>query len=405
MAITKKIILKNVKKNQMKKIAIIFIIILVNIPLFANKSAIPNIDSLRINIDKRTKTVVSADKENVQGYSLLSDLRALFKSKNMTLTDSTWQAIRVIVNSESQRDTVLKINQEGKQIIIAFDMQNLNRNADSTQNSNDKTWTDHDKRSESIKIGWDGVHIKDGNDEVHVSRRGVKVVENGDSAVDIGWGGSEDDSTAHEKWENKHSFGSLSGFNVMLGLNNFASKNTIADEYALKPFGSRYFSFGWTKSTNITNGTNARLKLAIGLNFSWYNFMLENNNSVWVKGPSQVEIVPSPTSLKKSKLTVSYIDLPITPYVAFKEGKFIEHLGFGGYIGYRMGSHSKTKANNRGKKDQEYNNFYLNDFRYGLNLQLGLNNFADLFVNYDLNELFKTNKGPKLNGLSFGIRL
>ena len=74
-------------------------------------------------------------------------------------------------------------------------------------------------------------------------------------------------------------------------------------------------------------------------------------------------------------------------------------------MGYRMGSHSKTKSTDRGKKYHEYNNFYLNDFRYGLTLQMGINNFANLFVNYDLNEMFKENKGPKLNGISFGVRL
>lgn len=393
------------KQKNMKKIAIIIIITIANFQLFANSKIEINTDSLRINIDKRTKTIISNDNENVQGYSLLSDLRTLFKSKNMTLTDSTWQAIREIVNSESQKDTVLNISQEGKQILIAFDMKSRVDNSNNPQNWEDKNLQNENEQKESVKIGWDGIHIKDGKDEVHVSRRGVKIVENGDAAVDIGWNGSEDDSTAHKKWENKHNFGSLSGFNAMLGLNTFTSKNSIDDSYALRPFGSRYFSMGWTKSANITNGSNARLKLAIGLNFSWYNFMLENSNSVWVKGPSRVEIQPSAISLKKSKLTVSYVDVPITPYLAFKKGKFIEHFGLGGYVGYRMGAHSKTKGNNKGKKEQEYNNFYLNDFRYGLNLQLGLNNFADLFVNYDLNELFKENKGPKVNGISFGIRL
>jgi hypothetical protein len=388
----------------MKNIAIILILFWTNTQLLAKNT---NADSLRINIDKRTKTIISEDTENVKGYSLLSDLKALFKSKNMTLTDSTWRAIREIVNADSHQDTLLKFSQDGKQIVIAFDMKNMEKLAEnpSPSDSSDKDWNNDRENKESVKIGWDGIHIKDGNDEVHVSRKGVKIVENGEASVDIGWNGTEEDSTAHKKWENKHNFGSLSGFNVMLGLNALTSQNGLDDSYALRPFGSRYFSMGWTKSTNITNGSNARLKLAIGINFSWYNFMLENSNSVWVKGPTQVEILPTATSLKKSKLTVSYIDVPITPYIAFKKGKFIEHFGFGGYVGYKMGSHSKTKANNKGRKEKEFNNFYLNDFRYGLNLQLGLHNFADLFVNYDLNELFKTNKGPKVNGISFGIRL
>jgi Outer membrane protein beta-barrel domain len=397
----------------MKKIVIIVIVALFsNIEINANGN-LPNADSLKINIDKRTKTIIPSGTENVQGYSLLSDLRVLFKAKNMTLSDSTWRSIREIVNSESQKDTTLKIIQDGKQVLIAFNMKSdqIISQADNTSRTVESNWPDHDGNNsrhgrEGVKIGKDGIHIKDGSDEVHISRRGVQVIDGGTEEVNIGFN-NDDDSTYHKRWENRHNFGSLAGFNVYLGLNNFANKRGPAvnsDLIALKPFGSRYFSLGWTKSTNITNGPNARLKLGIGVNFSWYNFMLENSNTIWTKGPNQVEILPSATSLKKSKLTVSYIDVPLIPYLAFKEGKFIEHFGFGGYVGYRLDSHSKTKSNNRGKKEHEYNNFYLNDFRYGLTLQMGINNFADLFVNYDLNDLFKTNKGPQLNGLSFGVR-
>jgi Outer membrane protein beta-barrel domain len=404
----------------MKKIAIIILLAVSStFGLKANTNE-PNSDSLNINIDKRTKTIVSASGDKVQGYSLLSDLRELFKAKNMTLTDSTWKSIREIINSESNKDTVIKIMQDGKQVSIAFDMKGSGTSVSSTPNSSsssipsssdDRDWPRRTNRNEreSVKIGWDGIHVKDGSDEVHISRRGVQVIDGGTEEVNIGFGNhDDDDSTYHKKWDNKHNFGSLAGFNVYLGLNNFVSQGTTAynsDTYALKPFGSRYFSMGWTKSANITNGANTRLKIGIGVNLSWYNFMLENSNTVWTKGPNQIEILPSDKSLKKSKLTTSYIDVPIMPYLAFKKGKFIEHFGFGGYVGYRMGAHSKTKASTRGKKEKEYNNFYLNDFRYGLSLQLGINNFADLFVNYDLNQVFKDNKGPKVNGISFGIRL
>lgn len=389
--------------TKMKNLKIaIFLILIANFHVFAHEA-----DSLKINIDKRTKTVISSKTE---GYSLLSDLRALFNSKNMTLTDSTWLSIREMVNSESQKDTLLKFMQDGKQIIIAFDMKNNSNITNNSSAADSLDWPDRRSHrdnwpNESVRIGRDGIHVKDGSDEVHISRRGVKVIEGGNEEVNIGFG-DDNDSTNNANWKNKHDFGSLSGFNGFIGLNSYISGTNapISDQYSLKPFGSRYFSIGWLRSTNITNGEKARLKLGIGVNFSWYNFMLENNN-IWTKGPSAVELIPSPINLKKSKLTVSYLDVPLIPYLAFKKGKFIEHLGFGGYVGYRLGSHSKTKSTNGGNKNHEYNNFYLNDFRYGLTFQLGLNNFADLFVNYDLNPLFKTNKGPNLNAISFGIRL
>jgi hypothetical protein len=95
--------------------------------------------------------------------------------------------------------------------------------------------------------------------------------------------------------------------------------------------------------------------------------------------------------------------VPFIPYIAFKKGKAFEYIGVGGYVGYRLNSHSKVKYSGGGK-DKEFNNFYLNDFRYGLTAQLGINNFPDLFFNYDFNDLFQNGRGPKVNAVSFGIK-
>jgi hypothetical protein len=57
-----------------------------------------------------------------------------------------------------------------------------------------------------------------------------------------------------------------------------------------------------------------------------------------------------------------------------------------------------------GDKEKEKNrdNYYLNNVRYGLRLQLGFKD-TDLFFNYDMNELFMAGKGPKLSAFSFGV--
>jgi Outer membrane protein beta-barrel domain len=397
----------------MKKITIIILLALfAKIDAKCKADYEPAADSLNININKRTKSVIPSENSPVQGYSLLGDLRELFKSKNMELTDDTWKNIREIVNSESHKDTVITFSQGGKQIKIAFNnLKSENNQAQYPPNQNNDNWPQEGKTysngpNESVKIGWDGIHVKDGSDEVHISRRGIQVIDGGNEEVNIGFG-NNDDSTSNANWENRKSYGSLAGFNVYFGLNTLTGspgQSYNSDDYTLRPFGSRHFAFGWMKSTNLSNGDKARLKLAIGLNFSWYNFMLDNNN-VWTKGSNKIEFVQSPVALKKSKLTASYVDVPLIPYIAFKKGKFIDYIGAGAYVGYRMGSHSKTKAENNSKKDHESNNFYLNDFRYGLTFQIGINNFPNLFVNYDLNPLFRTNKGPGINGLSFGIRL
>jgi hypothetical protein len=56
------------------------------------------------------------------------------------------------------------------------------------------------------------------------------------------------------------------------------------------------------------------------------------------------------------------------------------------------------------RSDKDHDNFYLNNFRYGVRLQLGFRD-TDLFFGYDLNSLFSEGKGPELHALSFGVTL
>jgi len=81
-------------------------------------------------------------------------------------------------------------------------------------------------------------------------------------------------------------------------------------------------------------------------------------------------------------------------------------IGAGGYAGYRLASYTKyvTEEDGDKDKDKDKDSYFLNDFRYGVRLQIGYRNF-DVFVNYDLNELFVEDRGPQVNAFSFGIVL
>jgi len=79
-------------------------------------------------------------------------------------------------------------------------------------------------------------------------------------------------------------------------------------------------------------------------------------------------------------------------------------IGIGPYAGYKIGSKSKLVYKDGGdrEKDKHRDSFYLNDLRYGARLQLGFRS-TDFFFNYDFNELFKKDRGPELNAISFGV--
>ncbi len=359
-------------------------------------------DSTVISIDKRNQTLLN-QKNN---KTLRENLQELFTKSGMSLDDDTWRGIRRIVNSDLNKDTLLVITQDNKSIkvVINTDSKNGSNESINTDSKSEKTGS----KDKQVKVGLGGVVVKDGNDEVRVGWNGVYVNENGkETSITLS-------DTLKNKNKRDRSFNSRSGFNIYLGLNSFTNTSSIlaadAKNYELSTFGSRYFGFGWTRSGTISKGTNAAFKISYGLEFSWYNFMLENS-VIFVKGNDNVGFTDfknakgEQIALCRNKLTIANINIPVMPYVAFKKGSTITYIAAGGYIGYRVDSYTKIKEQDGGRKDWNHNSFFLNNVRYGLAFELGLKDFPDLFVNYDMNNLFQDGRGPKVGGLSFGIRL
>ena len=361
-------------------------------------------DSTVISIDKRNQTLLN-QKNN---KTLRENLQELFTKSGMSLDDDTWRGIRRIVNSDLNKDTLLVITQDSKSIKVVINTNSKNGSNESvnTDNKSEKNGS----KEKQVKVGLGGVVVKDGNDEVRVGWNGVYVNENGkETNITL-----RDSSRINRK---DRSFNNRSGFNVYLGLNSFTNTSNIpsadSKNYELIPFGSRYLGFGWTRSGTISKGVNAAFKISYGLEFSWNNFMLENNNFI-VKGNDKIEFQNYldnsknpvvPVELCRNKLTIANVNIPVMPYVAFKKGSAITYIAAGGYVGYRLDSYTKTKEEDSGKKQWNHSSFFLNNVRYGLAFELGLKDFPDLFVNYDMNNLFQDGKGPKVGGLSFGIRL
>lgn len=384
--------------------SIIFSVFVSSITSFKSFAKSNEADSTVINIDKRNQTLLNSKNPN---RSLKEDLQELFQKNGMNLDDDTWKGIRRVVNSELSKDTVLVITQNNKSINVAINAK--------TEETNSSTATSQSTRREyninnnsNVKIGGGGVHVKDGRDEVHVSWNGVVVKDGNDEVKVI----LKDTAKVNRR---DQGFSSRSGFNIYFGFNGFSNTGSISGiynskDFELSPFGSRYFGFGWTRSGMISKGAKAALKISYGLEITWNNFMFENNNYL-VKGTNNVtfenytdskgDVIP----LSRNKLTVANINIPVMPYVAFKKGSVVTYVAGGGYVGYRIDSYTKTKEEDSGDKNWNHSSFYLNNLRYGLAFELGLKNFPDLFVNYDMNKLFQDGRGPGISGVSFGIRL
>ena len=203
------------------------------------------------------------------------------------------------------------------------------------------------------------------------------------------------------------------------------------DDLVMNPIlGARKRRCGAHGALNFINRTHIRgpFNLEWGGGVSWYNFKFENaDNRIDKTNTSTIFFTDQrDISSIKSKLTATYLNVSLVPmldfgrptrvYTSWRHGNdFFEfdrkrkrgfRIGAGGYAGYRLASHSKIVYEDTGdkEKEKETSNFFLENFRYGIRGQLGFAR-VDLFVNYDMNELFSEGRGPELNALSFGFIL
>jgi hypothetical protein len=199
-------------------------------------------------------------------------------------------------------------------------------------------------------------------------------------------------------------------FDIDLGLNTFANvPENSGDSYDLKPLGSRYVSLNQHFDARI-GGQKSPLYLTTGFELAFNNYMLDKNRyltdvdgqTIFNKELTEVR------SFEKSKLTSSSLNVPVMATLQFKDkkGRQAFKIGTGGFAGYRLGGHTKLKYQEEGKtiKDKERGSYNLEDFQYGVNFVIGYRKI-ELFGKYNLNDLFKDNRGPAMNVVSFGFRI
>lgn len=332
-------------------------------------------DSIIVTFGDKTRLIIYAENRKELEKIMKYDLNTLLKD------------LKIKLDSTEADTTVLKEEVGGNAYL---------------KNKDDKDEKDY------VRIGLRGIHIKDGDTRVTIDSKGVEV-DDQDEHV------SSDSTyrrTGKRFYKSNRNSSPRKGFNIAVGLNTYGTNEATAgynkSDYDLKPFGSRFISLGYIASTTLARGENARFHLDFGVDFSWYNLMFDGNNTI-SKTDDRVEFplvteAGKEVEMKKSKLVVPYVNLSFMPTISFPHS-FISYLSAGVYGGYRIGSYTKLRKEGSKDKDHVRKNFYLEELRYGLAAEIGIRNFPDLFVNYDLNNLYLANRGPSVRMLSFGVRL
>lgn len=226
----------------------------------------------------------------------------------------------------------------------------------------------------------------------------------------------DDDDNDDDYFRRRHHRRTRHAFNVDLGLNSYLEDGKFPDEegqpYATRPWGSWYIGLNSVQRTSVTNSFYVEWALGV----SWNIFRFQDDKTLVVKDDDGVSFDEDfrDVSFIKSKMGVTYLNVSAVPMFSFGDHRGGRkwrtynssfRIGAGPYAGYRIGSWARQVYKDEDGDRQhvrDRDNFYLNNFRYGLRLQIGVRS-ADFFINYDMNELFATGKGPTLNAFSFGV--
>jgi len=346
------------------------------------------------------------------------------KPKKDTVIIELSNKSKIVIVTESKEDLAALQNYNINQMIKDLNEQ-LSDSVEFMEINEGKAYVNEDEE----------VELKDweiNDDKVRVKLGGLEVDVDPDEIDD--W--DEDDWEDRKKvtYEAKRVDRTSHHFNIDLGINNWVEDGQFPDgddaAYSVKPFGSWYVALNSVNRTWI----GGPLFLDWGLGVSWYNWKLQDPDFRIIEGDNQIELVSDPeVNGIKSKLTASFVNVHVVPMFDFSRGrkkvtsyessgvrvrrysKQGFRFGLGAYAGYRLGAHTKFRFKQGGNsdRDKESDNFFLENFRYGLRGQIGWKGL-ELFAMYDLNEVFSPGRGPqnpetgqaaRLNAITFGVTL
>lgn len=190
---------------------------------------------------------------------------------------------------------------------------------------------------------------------------------------------------------------------VGIGLNNYygASGIPYGTDYDLRPGSSRFTEVIFRYRQPLTK--EKRTYFNYGLSLSTYRFRFEGDRRA-VMDADEIAFVRNPFPLRRSRLSATYLSIPLTFEARSKTGW---KIAGGGYAGYRIGSSTRIVYEEDGhtQRQRVRDSYSLSNFRYGLRGELGYRKVI-LFFNYDLNPVFDSrSSAPELQAFSFGLKL
>jgi hypothetical protein len=198
-----------------------------------------------------------------------------------------------------------------------------------------------------------------------------------------------------------------------IGFNNFVN----GDGKMESPAGYEFLNLNTGKSICVALNLlqknfrlgNSNVWFFTGLGVTWNNYRFDKNATL----TSSADTIAggfdttATRTYAKSKLTTTYLTVPLMLEIfTSRKSKNAFHVGVGAMLGYKIGSHTKARFTEAGstEKPKQYDDFYLNPFRYGARIAIGYRKF-NVFADYYASTLFREKKGPELFPVSVGVTL
>jgi hypothetical protein len=266
------------------------------------------------------------------------------------------------------------------------------------------------------------VTVVDGNDHVQVvvgNDKGIEVVtdEWGDTTkirigrrtfkVVDGWNGTsikvdKEEKNDYRRHFNPHWAGIEVGMNMFSSTDYSMYSSESGEFFDLIPGKSLTWDFNFAEWAFSNKRNNLAVVTGLGISFSDYRF----DQAITIEKDENGIITPVSLdeydNLKKSKLTMSYLNVPLLLEVKtpLRMGHSHLYLAGGAIGGLHLGSHTKYKYG--GNKEKARGNFNLTQFKCDLTGRVGFGDFC-VFVNYGLTPLFQDGEGPKLCPMMIGV--
>ena len=203
---------------------------------------------------------------------------------------------------------------------------------------------------------------------------------------------------ARDKYKTNQTIGYFEwyfGWNNWFNADGMATDLKTAQTTELDFWPSMVWGFGFGGRTRFGS---SQIHVRYGTQFNWHYYVFKGNNIITKDAKIDgITIMPDQTkNYSKSSLRSIFWDFPLLlEWDTSRPGRSNGFsLAAGGYGGLRLGTRNKQKYddfNNDKTKNKNFNNYYTNQWRYGLMAQVGFGTFK-ITAKYDLNNLFSQDK-------------